>query len=77
VTGLQADINSNARRFNCNLKRYKVMIFKRMSKLKTGESLAVRGHGTGVEWLGILLQRTGGLCKQERNVVRGTSLWWL
>jgi len=76
VTGLQADVYSNAWRFNCYLEKYKVMGFKRMSKLKKGERLAIRGHGTGVvKWLGIMLQRTGGWCKQERNVVRGKSLW--
>lgn len=34
VTGLQSDIYWNAWRFSCYLKKYTVMIFKRMSKLK-------------------------------------------
>jgi hypothetical protein len=33
VTGVQIDIYTNAWRFSCYLKKYKVMIFKRMSKL--------------------------------------------
>jgi hypothetical protein len=34
VTGLQSNIYWKALRFSCYLKKYTVMIFKRMSKLK-------------------------------------------
>jgi hypothetical protein len=60
VTGLQLDIYSNAWRFSY-LKKYTVVIFKRMSKLKKEKRMVMRGHGTGVvKWLGIILQITGG-----------------
>jgi len=52
--------------------------FQKNEQAQKGERWAMRGHGTGiVKWLGIILQGTGGWCKQKRNVIRGTNLWWL